>query len=161
MIKVSNQPLEVHLFVGVLGLADQHMPICIDEPVEMGVVVESGHDEPFVAAVGLVVDVGTGLIRLFVEQPVEGGQATGILQKSEAVGIEKTADFVADRGQVGRGADFVPEIEPLGELADGDDEGIGIGAEIDQVVEKLLGDLLYLLVAAAEINFEQRLAVVE
>ncbi len=57
--------------------------------------------------------------------------------------------------------DFIPEVLKTVELADGNNQGVGIGAIVGQVIQKLLGDLLNLLIAAPEVHLQHRLIAVE
>lgn len=116
--------------------------------------VQAGRNQPFVAAVRLVVYVRRRLVRELIEQPVQGRQGASLFQKREAIGGKECLDGIANRNQLVGGADFIPKIRLIGEFADGGDNRIRIGAEIGQIIEELLRDLLDLLVAAPEINVE-------
>ncbi len=73
MLQIRYQPLEVQLLMGILGLADEQVPVAVDEAIEVGVVIQSGGNQSLITAVRLVVDVKSRRTGVLIQQPVEGG----------------------------------------------------------------------------------------
>ena len=61
MLQIQDQSFKVPLFVPVLGLAKQPVPVAIGQFGNLRVMVQVGHDQAFITAVRLVLDKLSGL----------------------------------------------------------------------------------------------------
>ena len=132
------------------------MPVQVDQAEKMRIMRQAGDGQAFITAKCLVVNERTGLRGILVQNRIQRVQRHGFLDEVEAGFDEEISDLRAHAIQFAIRANAVARRIYLLVFTDRDQQRVGVGPKIGERGQKLLGNLFHLLVAATEVNVEQR-----
>ena len=127
----------------------------------MWIMVQTGGNQTFIAAVRLVVNVQARLIREFVQQPIQGGQEGGRFEKRKAALGKKIFNLPANISKFVLQVNLVPKILKPVEPANGYQKRVGIESGVNLRLQKLLSNLLDLVITPTEIDLNDSIRRVE